>query len=124
MILDSGAVIAFTRGDIKVAAMIRSAHQRGDEIAVSPVVVAETIRGGREDASVHRLLNAVRVTFVGLRLGRLAGELLGGSQMSSATDALVMAEAVRSGNAILLTSDPNDMRRLARDRPSVVIVPV
>jgi predicted nucleic acid-binding protein len=109
---------------VRVAALIRSAHRRGDEVAVSPVVVAETIRGGPADAAVHRLLNAVRITFAGLRLGRLAGELLGASQMSSSADALVMAEAIRGGACVLLTSDPHDMQQLAGGHSSVVVVAV
>lgn len=117
-------MLAFTRGDVRVAALLRSAHRRGAEIAVSPVVVAETIRGGRADAAVDRLLSSVRVTFAGLRLGRLAGELLGAARMSSSADALVMAEAIRGGPAMLLTSDPDDMRRLAARNGSVVVVAV
>lgn len=61
---------------------------------------------------------------MGLRLGRLAGELLAAANMSSAADALVMAEAIRGGASILLTGDPDDMRRLAGTRGCVVVVPV
>ena len=91
---------------------------------VPPVVVAETIRGGHDDARVNRLLNTVRVSFAGLRVGRTAGRLLGAAGMSNAADALVMAEAVRGGASILLTSDVHDMSRLATGRSSVTIVGV
>ena len=124
LILDRGAVIGFTRGNPDVAAAIRIAVQRGDELVVPPVVVAETVRGGHGDAPVHRLLNAVRVTFAGLRIGRMAGWLLGAAGMSNAADAMVMAEAVRGGSCVLLTSDVHDMTRLAAGRSSVTIVGV
>lgn len=124
LILDSGAVIGFTRGNHDVAAAIRIAVQRGEEVVVPPVVVAETIRGDRRDAPVHRLLNAVRVTFAGLRAGRVVGELLGAAGMSNAADALVMAESIRGGSCVLLTSDVDDMSRLAAGRPSVTIMAV
>ena len=124
LILDTGAVLGFVRGDGRVAAAIRTAHERGDEILVPAVVVAQTVRGGPRDASIRRLLRAVRVSFVGLRVARAAGALLAAARMSDAIDALVMAEALRSGPSVLLTSDPDDMARLAGDRRSVRIVRV
>jgi len=107
-----------------VAAAFRMAHERGDEIVVPPIVVAQTTRGGPRDAPVHRLLRTVEVPFIGLRLARLAGELLGAAGMRDAADALVMAEALRTGPSILLTSDPSDMTLLAGNRRSVRIVAV
>jgi predicted nucleic acid-binding protein len=44
--------------------------------------------------------------------------------MRDAADALVMAEALRAGPSVLLTSDPSDMIRLAGNRRSVRIVAV
>jgi hypothetical protein len=103
---------------------MRVAVSRGDEIVVPPVVVTQAIRGGPRDAPIHRLLNAVHVPFVGLRLARRAGELLGEAGTSDAADGLVMAEALRTGPSILLTSDLEDMARLAGNRASVRVVAV
>jgi predicted nucleic acid-binding protein len=122
LILDTGAVIGFARGNARVAAHIRIAATRGDEVVVPAVVVAQAIRGGPRDAPVHRLLNAVRVTSVDQRLARRAGELLGRTGLNDAVDALVMAEASRSGPSLLLTSDPDDMNVLAPDTKSVHVV--
>jgi hypothetical protein len=69
-------------------------------------------------------LHAVFVPFIGLRLARRAGELLGVSGTSDAVDALIMAEALRGGPALILTSDPDDMYHLADGHESVRIVPV
>jgi hypothetical protein len=44
--------------------------------------------------------------------------------MDDAADALIMAEALRGAASVLLTSDPDDMRRLLGDRRTVLIVPV
>jgi len=103
---------------------LRTAQLQGSEVIVPAVVVAQTIRGGRRDAAIYRLLHAVRVSFVGVRLARVAGELLVMSGLSDAVDALVMAEALRNPPAVLLTGDPDDMTRLAASRPGVRIVPV
>ena len=117
-------MIGFARGNTRVAAYFRTAADRGDEVVVPAVVVAQVIRGGPRDSPVHRLLNAVRVSPVDLRLARRAGELLGRAGISDAVDALVMAEAMRSGPSVLLTSDPDDMNLLAPTPESVRIVRV
>lgn len=107
-----------------MAAAIHTARQRGDEVAIPPVVVAQSIRGGSRDAPIHRLVHASHVPFVGLRIARRAGELLGMSGLNDAADALVMAEALRRGPAIVVTSDPDDMKLLAGGRSSVRIIAV
>ena len=93
-------------------------------VIVPPVVVTQSLRGGQKDAPVHRLLHVVWVPFVGKRMARAAGELLGATGLSDAADAQVVAEAIRSGPSVLLTSDPRDMSGLAGDRKDVLIVSV
>jgi hypothetical protein len=124
LILDTGAVLAFIRGDARAAAAVRVAWQRGDDVVVPAIVVAQVIRGGPRDVPVHRLLRTVHVPFVGVRLARRAGELLGAPGMADAADALVMAEALWSVPSVLLTSDPNDMQLLLGDSRLVRIVPI
>jgi predicted nucleic acid-binding protein len=124
LILDAGAIIALTRGDRRVRGLVAAAREDGGVVIVPPVVVTQTIRGGGADAAIHRLLRTVWVPFVGLRLARAAGELLGAAGTRDAADAQVMAEAIRSGPSILLTSDPEDMRQLAAGRPDVRVVAV
>jgi predicted nucleic acid-binding protein len=124
LILDTGAVIALTRGDRKVRALVAAAREEGGAVVVPPIVVTQTIQGGRTDAAIHRLLRGVWVPFVGKRLAQAAGELLGAAGLGDAADAQVMAEAIRSGPSILLTSDPDDMSRLAADRRDVRVVAI
>ncbi|HLG71001.1 MAG TPA: hypothetical protein VK009_11315 [Chloroflexota bacterium] len=64
------------------------------------------------------------VTFVGAKVARQAGELLGSSELDDAADAQVMAEALRGGPCVLLTSDPEDMRALSGGQAAVRIIPV
>lgn len=104
--------------------LVAVAQKEGAAVIVPPVVVTQTIRGGPADAPINRLLQAVWVPSVGLRLARAAGALLGTARSSDAADAQVMAEAIRSGPSILLTSDPADMAQLAARGPDVRIVAV
>jgi hypothetical protein len=124
LILDAGALIALSRGDRTVRKILEAAQEADADVVAPSVVVAQTIRGGPGDASINQLLRVVRVSFVGKRLAIAAGTLLGRAQLSDAVDGLVMAEAIRSGPSVLLTSDPDDMARLAADRSDVKIVHV
>lgn len=57
------------------------------------------------------------------RTARLAGQLLSRDGLDSchAVDATVVATAVGLGGALVLTSDPNDLRTLASNHPNVVV---
>ncbi|MGH7881585.1 MAG: hypothetical protein ACREN8_01560 [Candidatus Dormibacteraceae bacterium] len=55
LILDSGAIIALARGDRRIGVLFDEARHAGREIAVSSVVVTQTIRGGARDASIHNV---------------------------------------------------------------------
>jgi predicted nucleic acid-binding protein len=123
-VLDTGAILALVRGDVRVAAALRVAHARGDEVIVPPVVVAQVLRGSATDAPIHRFLHVAHVTFVGLRLARIAGALLGRTGLRDAADALIMAEVLRGTPALLLTSDPHDMAQLAAGYPGITILAV
>jgi hypothetical protein len=124
LILDSGAVIGWQRNDPNVWAYVDEAARRGASVVVPAVVVAECIRGGGRDASIHRLLHAARVPFVSKRVAVQAGGLLGKAGMRATVDALVAAEAIRGGPCMLLTSDPGDLVALLDGRPYVRVVEV
>jgi predicted nucleic acid-binding protein len=122
LVLDTGAVIALSRGDRATRALVTAALQDDVTIIVPPIVVSQTLRGGPRDASVHRLLHVIWVPFVGRKLAAAAGVLLGRSGLVDAADAQVMAEAIRSGPSIVLTGDLDDMTRLANGRGMVRVV--
>jgi len=54
---------------------------------------------------------------------RVAARLLTDAELDSrsAVDAMVVATAVRLGGALVLTSDPDDLARLASNHPGVEI---
>jgi predicted nucleic acid-binding protein len=122
LILDSGAVIALSRQDVRARAALAAAVEAGAEVSIPAVVLAETVRGRATDAPVHRVLTAVdRVEVVDERIGRRAGDLLGHARATATIDAIVVATAIEVGGAAILTGDPSDLRVFAAGHPTVVI---
>ena len=122
LILDSGAVIALSRNDLRARATLAAAREAGVEVSIPSVVVAETVRGSAKDAKVNRVIKSVgEVTAADERTGRGAGALLGAARSTSAVDALVVASAIELGGGVVLTGDPADLELLAGGHPEVVI---
>lgn len=122
LILDSGAVIALSRGDHKVRAFLARALKARAQIEIPVVVVAETVRGGPRDAPVQRILKTVGSVPEAREVhGRTAGRLLAAARSASTVDALVVAHAVEAGGAHILTGDCDDLERLAAPHPEVWI---
>lgn len=121
LILDSGAVIALSRGDVRARAFLQRAVTLGTEVLIPAVVLAETVRGAARDAAVSRVIGAVdSVVNVDEPVGRAAGALLGAARMNQAIDAVVIAVAAAGGGRVL-TSDPDDLSRLASQVKGVSI---
>ena len=112
LVLDAGAFIAVERGDRAMMARLEAAEADEIGLRTSAIVVAQVWRdpAGRQ-AQLARLLRAVDVRVVGDRLARDAGALLGQAGTADPIDATVVLVA-ESGDH-LLTSDPEDLRRLA-----------
>lgn len=122
LILDSGAVIALSRNDLRARATLAAAREAGVEVSIPSVVIAETVRGAAEDAKVNRVIKAVgEVTAAHESTGRAAGALLGAARSSSTVDALVVATALGLGGGVVLTGDPDDLELLASGHLEVVI---
>lgn len=122
LVLDSEGLAKLAAGDARVRAYLETARVRGARVVVSAITLAEVLRGGPRDASVHHVLSRTVTLPVSPELGRAAGELLGVTGLSGhrctidsvvAATALVMARPV-----VLLTSDPDDLSRLV-DEPDV-----
>lgn len=125
LILDSGAVIALSRGDQRARAFLSRALELGAAIEIPVVVLAETVRGGPRDAPLNRILKAIGSVPVAQEAhGRTAGQLLGAARSSSTVDALVVAQAIEAGGAQILTGDREDLERLAAAHPEVWIQPL
>jgi hypothetical protein len=89
------------------------------------VVIAETTRGNPRDAPVNLVLKAInQVALVTEQTARMAGRLQGQAKMSATVDALIVAEAVLGGPAVVLTGDVDDLAKLVVDYDPVRIYAV
>jgi predicted nucleic acid-binding protein len=101
----------------RAAAILRFAHERRALVRVPAPVLAEVCRGVRYDSAINHLLNnpGVKVADLTRAVAQQAGHLLSRLKLSSAhaVDAFVVATAAQYDTAVIATSDPDDMRRLA-----------
>lgn len=111
--LDSGALIAFDRGDRAVVAIIARALQRRLVLAAPAGVIGQVWRDGRRQANLARLLASELIEIEPLddARARAAGQLCGVRGTSDVIDASVALCARARGDGVL-TSDPDDIARL------------
>ncbi len=104
---------------------MRSAHDRNAPIRIPSVVLVELYRGRGADEVIDGVLarGFAQVVTTGARTARIAGHLLSDAAQGSemAVDALVVATAIRFGGGIVVTHDPDDIRRLAAGQPNVSV---
>lgn len=123
LVLDAEGIIKLAEGDARTRRHYEAARQRKGHVVTAASALAEVLRGGPRDARLHRVLNRITIVPIDKHLGRTAGELLGRSGLTGhkhALDALLAAVALgRPRPVVLLTSDPDDLRRLTEepDRP-------
>jgi predicted nucleic acid-binding protein len=132
LLLDSEALSVIAHGPgvrrDKVRALILEMRARDLPIATVASIMAEVVRGKPSDAGVFAGLRRERVqvlpvdTRVGVRAGQLLGRIRAGSEM--AVDAFSVAAADLAGGAIIATTDPRDLKRLAAYATSVVIADI
>lgn len=125
LVLDAGGVSALAGG----RARLRELRDRGLWPALVPsVVLAEVLTGDhRRDFDVNRLLRTCQVREVGETEARNAARLrtaTGRAASISAVDAIVAAFAAALAGAVIVTSDPRDLRVLVRNAvPPVRVIP-
>jgi predicted nucleic acid-binding protein len=125
IVLDAEGLSAAAAGSPRVRAELALAERLGAKVFVSAVTLTETLRGGRRDASVHRLLKGVVQQAVTPALGRAAGELLGRTGRDDTVDAIVAVTAGELGQKVrIVTGDPDDLRVLTAEMDSVTVVGV
>ena len=113
LILDAGALVGVDRNNRAVLARLAAAQRNGLELRTSPLVVAQVWRDRQgQQANLARLLQSVNVRPVRDQDGREAGALLGQTGTADPIDATVVLLA-NPGDRIL-TSDPDDLTRLAQ----------
>ena len=119
---DTGMLIALERRKRRATDALRAIVRRGSLPVVPAVVYAEWWRGRsdiRED-----ILATVIVEDMPPLLCRAAGEALAAVRGSSLADAVVMASAALRGGGVVYTGDVDDLRRLQRHFPTVVVLAV
>ena len=119
---DAGALIAFERVSRLVRALVQQAKNLDAPVVIPAGVLAQVWRNGSRQARLAALLSDrhVRVEALTGSLAKAAGELCGRRHTSDVIDASVVLAARRFG-AVVVTSDPDDLRHLD---PRVTIVSV
>jgi hypothetical protein len=106
IVLDAGALVAVDRRDRRVGALLRVAQRERIPVRTSAAVVAQ--------APLARTLAGVATVALDLVTAKRLGVLLGVADASDVVDAHVAA-LVAAGDTVL-TSDPDDVRRLLAAR--------
>jgi len=119
---DTGMLIALERRKQRATEAFRNIIRRGFLPTVPAVVYVEWWRG-RSNLR-EEILAAVVVEDMPPSLCRAAGEALGAVKGSMLADAIVMASAALRGGGIVYTSDVDDLERLRRHFPTVLVLPV
>jgi predicted nucleic acid-binding protein len=119
---DTGMLIALERRKRRATDAFQAIVRRGFLPVVPAVVYAEWWRG-RSDVR-EDILAAVVVEDMPPLLCRAAGEALGAVRGSTLADAVVMASAALRGGGVVYTGDADDLRRLQRHFPTVVVLPI
>lgn len=117
VVLDAGALIAVERADRRIVRLLELA----EETYVPAAVVAQVWRNPARQVRLVRVLAAESVWLVpldGLE-ARGVGQVCGASATADVADASVVLVARRTGG-VVVTSDPDDLRRIDPDLDLVV----
>jgi len=113
VVLDSGALIAFEKNDRKVRTLIELALAHGTSLWTAGGVVAQVWRDGSRQARLARLLGSglVQIQPLDREEAQATGVLCGETGTRDIVDASVVLLA-RKYAATIVTSDPDDLRRI------------
>lgn len=118
---DTGALIGLERNRQRMRHVLERAKERGFDIHVPSVCVAEWWRK-RTDLR-EEILAALVVVHTDDAIVRAAGEAMVAVPKATTIDAIVMASAARKGG-VVYTSDIDDLERLRAVFPSVRVLGV
>ena len=132
LLLDSEALSAIAQGPPgrrdRVRALVVQVRRRSLPVGTVAAVLAEVVRGRRQDAKVFAGLRRERVEVypVDTRVGVRAGQLLGatGSGSERAVDAFLVAAADLAGGALIATVDVADLERFAAHATNVTVADI
>src|SRR5215831_11715730 len=86
LVLDTGGLIAFDRGDREVAALVEAARRRRERILTSSGCVAQAWRDGTRQALLALLLHGVREEALDPSISRVIGALCGAAAVNDVND--------------------------------------
>lgn len=118
--LDAGVLIAYDRGDPYARPLLRRAGRDRRPLTIPAPALAQAWRSAHQ----HHLRDLVeRSTVEPLddELARRAGELMGRTGTTDVADAAVAVSAAQRGD-VVMTSDPDDLQRLADDLKTIRVV--
>lgn len=125
VVLDADGLSKLARRDRRTREMIRTeVAERGSVVVAPPVIVIQALAEGVGRRAVDEVLATTRESGLDRARIDLAVALLQATRTHDVPDALVAAEALLRVPAIIITSDPDDLRRLldADPRAARVIV--
>lgn len=119
-VLDSEALSALAfptergRAARRAQAVLTAVERLGGRACVPAPVIAEVARTSRRRAGVDQVLRKLPVVATDRTVATKAGDLLGRNGLDSrhAVDAFVAATAMTSRPAVVLSGDPDDLKRL------------
>ncbi|TDQ53594.1 DNA-binding protein [Actinorugispora endophytica] len=123
LVLDSQALSLLLRSDADLIAYIDDARDHNIAVVISSMTVIEARDTRIKTARLNWVLSGLEVREVTLEIARAASDLLGRSGLHGhhhAIDAVVAVTAMREpGPVLVVTSDPDDLRRLCDDRVAI-----
>ena len=119
---DAGGLIALDRDDRRVIALLSRAAEVGARVTIPATALAQAMRQPAKQARLTRLIRQPASNLVALDGpdATSVGVLLAASRTSDIADAHVVICARRYGEQIV-TSDPDDLRRLDPSASLIVI---
>ncbi len=120
VVYDAGVFVAAERNDRSVWADHRIRLELGAVPTTTAPVVAQVSRSPRQ-VQLRRFLRGCEIVAFSPYQADEVGTLLGGAGASDVVDAHVVVIAAAAG-APVLTSDPDDLRRLADHLPMPVVI--
>jgi predicted nucleic acid-binding protein len=112
VVYDAAVLVAADRNDRRTWAEHKARLEFGTIPSVPAPVLAQVSRSPQQ-AQLRRFLTGCAVVPFGESEAHEAGRLLGKTGTADVVDAIVVTVAIRL-NAMILTSDPDDIKRLVR----------
>jgi predicted nucleic acid-binding protein len=127
VVLDSEGLWAVARNETDARAVLAASSEAGAPVLVPAAVLAETLFGDGRDARANQVLKKLQVVAITDPIARSAAELkrlAGVAGVAATIDAMVVAVSAAAGGGVVLTSDVDDLRKLADCVCGVRIRPV